>query len=126
MNITHENWKLVDKDGNAVYRGYKATSHRGDEYIITGGRPPAHLGSTGRVWVEGGGEFFPTVFDFKWEMTGLTIPETVSPDMVRDYFGSDHLTITELVNVITEICNGDLSVKDLKESIIDYAMENQE
>lgn len=124
MNITHDNWKLVDKDGNIVHRGYKGTTHRGEEYVITGGRPPAHLGSTGRVWVEGGGEFFPTVFDFKWEMTGLPLPETVSPDMVRDYIGSDHLTISELVNVITEICNGDFNVPDLKEAILDYAREN--
>ena len=49
MNITHDNWKLVDKDGNIVHRGYKGTTHRGEEYVITGGRPPTHLGSTGRV-----------------------------------------------------------------------------
>ena len=67
MNITHDNWKLVDKDGNIVHHGYKGTTHRGEEYVITGGRPPLHLGSTGRVWVEGGGEYFPTVFDLKWE-----------------------------------------------------------
>jgi hypothetical protein len=65
--ITYDNWKLVSKDGKPVNRGDKAISHRNEEYIITGGRPPLHMGSTGRVWVEGGGEYFPTVFDLKWE-----------------------------------------------------------
>lgn len=72
MSITYDNWKLVNRHGMAVARGDRATSHRGEEYTITGGRPPVHQGSTGRVWVEGGGEFFPTVFDLKWEVINQT------------------------------------------------------
>jgi hypothetical protein len=64
--ITHDNWTLERTDGTPVCIGEMLESHRGDQYRITGGRPPHKPSSTGRVWVEGGGEYFPTVFDLTW------------------------------------------------------------
>ena len=72
---TKYNWLLVDKDGVAVPKGAIIRTRRGEDYELTGGRPPHHEGSTGRVWVKPVGEpettstqeFFPTVFDLKWE-----------------------------------------------------------
>jgi len=65
------NWLLVDRDGVAVPNGTRLKTRDGEEYELTGGRPPQHEGSTGRVWVKGSGsssqEFFPSVFDLKWE-----------------------------------------------------------
>lgn len=39
---------------------------RGNDAVIIGGRPPMRPGSTGKVWTDNGGEFFPSVFDLKW------------------------------------------------------------
>jgi len=65
--ITHDNWTLVhSKTNEPVCIGDTLKTHRGDQYRITGGRPPHKPSSTGRVWVEGGGEYFPTVFNLKW------------------------------------------------------------
>ena len=35
-------------------------------HLIEGGRAPHKPGSTGRVWVKGGGEYFPSVVGAKW------------------------------------------------------------
>lgn len=76
--ITHGNWTLEHKDGTPVCIGDKLTTHRGETYTITGGRPPHKPSSTGRVWVEGGGEFFPTVFDLTWvEFVPAQLPDSV-------------------------------------------------
>ena len=64
--ITHDNWTLQHADGTPVCVGETLTTHRDETYVIEGGRPPHKPSSTGRVWVEGGGEFFPTVFNIKW------------------------------------------------------------
>jgi hypothetical protein len=64
--ITYEAWTLTHMDGTPVCIGEMLETHRGEQYRITGGRPPHKPSSTGRVWVEGGGEYFPTVFDLKW------------------------------------------------------------
>jgi len=64
--ITHGNWTLQHADGTPVCVGETLTTHRDETYVIEGGRPPHKPSSTGRVWVEGGGEFFPTVFNIKW------------------------------------------------------------
>jgi hypothetical protein len=66
------NWLLVDKAGMAVPNGARLKTRDGEEYELTGGRPPMHEASTGRVWVksakEGAREFYPNVFDLKWEI----------------------------------------------------------
>ena len=64
--ITYDNWTLQHADGTPVCVGETLTTHRDETYVIEGGRPPHKPSSTGRVWVEGGGEFFPTVFNIKW------------------------------------------------------------
>lgn len=64
--ITHDNWTLTHMDGTPACVGELLETHNGDQYRITGGRPPHKPSSTGRVWVAGGGEFFPTVFNLKW------------------------------------------------------------
>lgn len=60
-------WVLVDKDGNEVTLPAKRKTFRGEEHTITSGSPPHKPGSTGRVYVEGGGQYFPNVFDLRWE-----------------------------------------------------------
>ena len=76
--ITHGNWTLEHMDGTPVMSGEMLETHNGDQYRITGGRPPHKPSSTGRVWVEGGGEFFPTVFDLRWmEFVPATLPDSV-------------------------------------------------
>lgn len=76
--ITHGNWTLERLDGTPVCIGETLSTGGGDRYIITGGRPPHKPASTGRVWVEGGGEYFPTVFDLRWmEFTPAPIPDSV-------------------------------------------------
>ena len=69
-----DNWVLVDQDDCLVDKGLRLTS-RGEDYVLTGGRPPQHEASTGRVYVKPWGctesfserELFPHVFGLKWE-----------------------------------------------------------
>ena len=58
-------WKLVDEQGNEVRPGDTVVSFRGEPTVITGGRPPHHAGSTGRVYTQGA-EYYPGVFNLKW------------------------------------------------------------
>lgn len=64
--ITYDNWTLTHMDGTPVCIDEVLETHSGERYAIEGGRPPHKPSSTGRVWVKGGGEFFPTVFNLKW------------------------------------------------------------
>lgn len=66
--IQEPGWVLVDQVGKPVRVGDKAQTFRGDPVTITGGRPPKHMGSTGRIW-GAFGEFFPSVCSMKWEKT---------------------------------------------------------
>ena len=53
--------------------GDEVESSRGDTYTVTGGNPPAHAGSSGRVFVEADGrsaEYFPSVIGAKWVEEG--------------------------------------------------------
>lgn len=76
--ITHGDWTLERMDGTPVCIGEMLETHRGDRYTITGGRPPHKPASTGRVWVEGGGEYFPSVFDLTWvEFKLPPLPDSV-------------------------------------------------
>lgn len=60
------NWQLVhETTGKPVNVGDIITSFRGIEYLCTGGMPPHHSGSTGRIMADDG-EFFPGVFGCKW------------------------------------------------------------
>lgn len=72
--ISYDTWVLTHMDGTPACTGEMLESHRGEQYRITGGRPPHKPSSTGRVWVEGGGEFFPTVFNLKWVDTFVPTP----------------------------------------------------
>lgn len=71
--IIESNWQLVYKhDGSPVHRGDRvATSKRDYVATVTGGRPPHHSGSTGRVYIveENGAEreYFPQCFDLEWQ-----------------------------------------------------------
>lgn len=65
--------KLVRADGTPATIGDIFITNRLESYELTGGRPPQHPGSTGRVWVReaNGGfnrEFFPSVIGLKWEV----------------------------------------------------------
>lgn len=71
-------WTLVRQDTNLpVELGDTVYSFRGKASILTGGRPPQHVGSTGRVWVSGGGEYYPSVFGLTW------VRGNVSPRIVE-------------------------------------------
>lgn len=69
--ITSGNWVLIhEKSGTIVCVGETIKSRNGNARI-TGGRPPQHAGSSGRVWIGKKksfitNEYFPHVFDLKW------------------------------------------------------------
>lgn len=72
--IIKPGWELVYKhDGSKVHTGDKvATSKRDYVATVTGGRPPHHAGSTGRVFVFNPStnreeEYFPQCFDLEWQ-----------------------------------------------------------
>ncbi len=68
-------WRLVEvKTGREVEFGEVLTDLRGKrEDVLTGGEPPRHSGSTGRVHIEGGNSFYPSVYGLQW----LPEPEAV-------------------------------------------------
>jgi len=63
---------LRTSGGTAVGQGFVALSHRGERWVITGGRAPHKESSSGKVYATpfpGGyaeSEFFPGVFDLVW------------------------------------------------------------
>lgn len=70
-------WVLVREDTNLrVDAGDPVWSFRGEQSVLIGGHPPRHAGSTGRVYVEGGGEYFPSVFGLIW-LRGKVSPRIV-------------------------------------------------
>lgn len=61
--------KLIHKSsGKEVKPGDLVTDFRGDKTFVSDpvGREPQHDGSTGRIYVEPSGEFYPSVFNCKW------------------------------------------------------------
>ncbi len=61
-------WRLLHASGYPVTKGLCVLRHDGSLATITGGRPPHKPSSTGRVWIEEvSQEYFPNVFDMKWE-----------------------------------------------------------
>ena len=71
-------WTLVRQDTNLpVEPGDTVFDFRGEASILTGGRPPQHAGSTGRVWVDDGCEYYPSVFGLTW------VRGTISPRIVE-------------------------------------------
>jgi hypothetical protein len=61
-------WLLLHEDGNerGAYEGETVRCFRGEDAVLTGGRPPHKPGSTGKVWTEAGGEYYPSVFGLRW------------------------------------------------------------
>ena len=60
-------WLLLREDATqGVYEGQTVRSYRGEDCVITGGRPPHKPESTGKVWTEDGGEYYPGVFGLRW------------------------------------------------------------
>lgn len=61
-------WLLVHEgdDAAGVYEGETVRSFLGEDYVLTGGRPPHKPASTGKVWTSDGGEFYPGVFKLRW------------------------------------------------------------
>jgi hypothetical protein len=56
--------------GTTVSKGTVLANFRGEEHTIMGGRSPHKPGSTGAVWLAGGMEFYPTVFECEWQPVG--------------------------------------------------------
>jgi hypothetical protein len=70
--IIQDNQKLVRNDGTPASVGDIYITNRLESYELTGGRPPQHAGSTGRVYVREEKdamtrEFFPSVIGLRWE-----------------------------------------------------------
>lgn len=64
-------WVLLNKSGDTVVPGATLETFRGEQVILTGGKPPQHPGSTGRVYVKFAdtkceAEMFPSVVDLTW------------------------------------------------------------
>jgi hypothetical protein len=59
-------WELVNRAGEPVEEGQEVRSHRGAWGVVTGGIPPRHGGSTGRIEVDGV-LFYPSVYGCRWE-----------------------------------------------------------
>jgi hypothetical protein len=57
---------LMDEDGKPVRSGQTVTDFRGDESVITGGRPPHKPGTCGFVWIGDKTEVYASVFGLKW------------------------------------------------------------
>ena len=68
-------------NGTTVHQGFVALSHRGERWVITGGRAPHKESSSGRVYATlyapaspdvsdvHESQFFPGVFDLVWVPT---------------------------------------------------------
>jgi len=67
--MKYKNWKLVNEHGEEVIVGDTITDFRGGKATLTGGQPPLHQASTGRVYVKTS-EYFPDVYDLRWVWTG--------------------------------------------------------
>jgi hypothetical protein len=57
--------RLVTKDGQEVRLPYETVDFRGDKIVITGYQAPHKYGSTGRIYTDDGGSYFPGVADLK-------------------------------------------------------------
>jgi hypothetical protein len=66
--MKQDNWTLVHTSTNTpAVVGETITNFRGEQRVLSGGRPPQHDASSGRVWLaHPNGEYFPNVFDMKW------------------------------------------------------------
>lgn len=64
--ITDGLWQLMNEDGKPVWLNVMYPDFRGDLCRITGGHAPRTGPSSGRVYTDDGGVFYPTVFGMKW------------------------------------------------------------
>jgi len=70
--ITAPGWALVDVDSVPVIRGATVETFRGDVFTVTGGMPPRHAGSSGRVYLRDPIEadrvieVYPGVVNLRW------------------------------------------------------------
>ena len=60
MKLIHNNTSQDVKIGDRV------TSFRGEEMTVTGIEAPRHSASTGRVYVNNGQGYYPSVFGLSW------------------------------------------------------------
>ena len=69
--ITSFDWSgrkcVLMKDGKPVERGSTHIDFRGDKDVIVGGKAPHKQSSSGAVYTDNGAEYYPSVFDMKWE-----------------------------------------------------------
>lgn len=72
MRIEKKGWALVYKStGAIVVHNELIRDFRGEAWIITGGNPPQHSASTGKVWAtklesDWDRELYPQVFELQW------------------------------------------------------------
>lgn len=61
-------WTLRHQTGSKmpVCKGDIVEDFRGEKDEITGGEPPGHVPSTGRVYTAFGGSFYPSVYKLEW------------------------------------------------------------
>jgi len=94
-NYDGEAMTLVDeKTFKPIREGDERTSSRGEVWIVTGGRAPHTINSSGKVWcrallMDHTSEFYPSVIDAKWmHDTSLAAHAAVTthaeaPEMIR-------------------------------------------
>ena len=72
MRIEKKGWALVYKaTGERVVHNELIRDFRGEAWIVTGGNPPQHSASTGKVWAtklesDWNRELYPQVFELQW------------------------------------------------------------
>ena len=60
-------WLLIDAVTQiSVKRGQVLADFRGDKQMVGHGTPPHKAGSTGRIYMTPGREFYPSVYGCKW------------------------------------------------------------
>jgi hypothetical protein len=53
-------------------------------------------------------------------MKGFNMQKKITPNMVRNWIGSDNLDTDSLLDLLTELINGEYSISDFQSDVLDY------
>ena len=66
-----DGWTLVvEETGDEVNKGDALKTFRGEAAVLEGGRPPHHVGSSGKVYTDLG-VHYPSVYGLEWVNASL-------------------------------------------------------
>lgn len=57
---------INEKTGKTINAGDTAKDFKGGPVVVTGGRAPHKLSSTGKIWTDDSCEYYPSVINAKW------------------------------------------------------------